>query len=67
MDKVLTPEAEAERAYFEREYGRDGNCSCHISPPCDCCIHPGNPLNQAEDENCWVDDTPIDQGAGGQS
>lgn len=56
MDKRLTAEAEAERDAFVREYGRDGNCSCHLSPPCDSCLHPGNPLNQAEDPTAWEDD-----------
>jgi hypothetical protein len=53
----LTAEAEAERLDFQREYGRDGNCSCHISPPCCSCIHPGNPLNQNEDDTAWEPDT----------
>lgn len=57
MGKVLTPEAEAERDAFEQEYD-DGNCSCHISPPCGSCTHPGNPRNQAEDESCWMDEPP---------
>lgn len=49
--RVLTPEAEADRAAFERE----GNCcSCHVSPPCSSCTHPGNPLNQDEDDSCWT-------------
>lgn len=49
----LTLEAEADRAEFESYYGRDGNCSCHISPPCNSCTHPGNPMNQEEDDRCW--------------
>lgn len=49
----LTDEAEAEYASFYHEYG-DGNCSCHISAPCGSCTHPGNPLNQAEDDTAWV-------------
>ena len=55
-DRVLTPEAQAERDDFQAEYGYDGNCSCHISPPCNSCIHPGNPRNQEEDESAWVAD-----------
>lgn len=51
-EKVLTPAAEADRMDFHSEYG-DGNCSCHINPPCGSCLHPGNPMNQAEDESCW--------------
>ena len=49
----LTDEAEAEAADFFAHY-RDGNCSCHISPPCGSCTHPGNPRNQAEDDSAWV-------------
>lgn len=55
MSKVLTPEAEADREEFDREYD-GGNCSCHISPPCGSCTHPGNPHNQDEYEDCWMDE-----------
>lgn len=54
--KRLTPEAQAERDEFESAYGHGGNCSCHLSPPCGSCTHPGNPHNQAEDETAWEDD-----------
>jgi hypothetical protein len=57
MTRVLTKEAQAERADFQSEHGTDGNCSCHLSPPCESCMHPGNPLNQDEDESCWVEST----------
>ena len=53
-DRILTPEAEAEREDFEARYGMLGNCSCHISPPCGSCTHPGNPRNQEEDETAWM-------------
>lgn len=53
-ERVLTPEAQADRDAFIAEYGRDGNCSCHISPPCNSCLHPGNPLQQDEVESCWM-------------
>ena len=53
-DRILTPEAEAEREDFEARYGMLGNCSCHISPPCGSCVHPGNPRNQEEDETAWM-------------
>lgn len=49
---VLTPEAADDALDFLREYG-SGNCSCHISPPCSSCLHPGNPSNQDEDSECW--------------
>jgi hypothetical protein len=52
--RVLTADAEYDRANFHYLYG-EGNCSCHINPPCNSCLHPGNPLNQEEDENCWVE------------
>ena len=53
-ERILTPEAEAEREDFEARYGMLGNCSCHISPPCGSCTHPGNPRNQEEDETAWM-------------
>ena len=53
-ERILTPEAEAEREDFEAMYGMLGNCSCHISPPCGSCVHPGNPRNQEEDETAWM-------------
>jgi hypothetical protein len=52
-DRELTDEAQAENDAFHREYGFDGNCFCHLSPPCASCTHPGNPLNQEEDETAW--------------
>lgn len=54
MDRTLTPEGQADRDDFEREYGTEGNCSCHLSPPCGSCMYPGNPRNQEEDDTCWV-------------
>lgn len=51
--RTLTPEAEAERARWKSSYG-DRGCSCHISPPCGSCTHPGNPINQDEDDSAWV-------------
>jgi len=53
MARVLTPEAEYNRAAF---YMDDGGCSCHLNPPCGWCTHPGNPHNQDEDPDCWMDD-----------
>jgi hypothetical protein len=51
-ERVLTAEAQADRDDFDRD---DGGCSCHISPPCGYCTHPGNPLNQ-EDDDCWTEE-----------
>ena len=59
-ERVLTPEAEAERDQFEAEYGHGGNCSCHISPPCNSCLHPGNPINQEADETAWMAAAPAE-------
>lgn len=50
--RQLTEEAEAERHEFERDYGNQG-CTCFLSPPCSFCTHPGNPMNQNEDDECW--------------
>ena len=55
MTRRLTAEAQAERDDFEHEY-YGGNCSCHLSPPCGSCTHPGNPHNQEED-SCYVPST----------
>lgn len=51
--RTLTDKAQDDRDSFESDYGAGGNCSCHINPPCVSCAHPGNPLNQEEDGECW--------------
>lgn len=56
MSRRLTQAAEDDRANFDREYS-DSGCTCFISPPCSHCTHPGNPLNQ-EDDDCWEPDEP---------
>lgn len=67
MSRVLHPDAQEDRDAFEREHGRDGNCSCHLSAPCASCMHPGNPLNQEGDDNCWLPEgTHIGQSCGYQ-
>ena len=55
MTRRLTAEAQAERDDFENEFD-GGNCSCHTSPPCSSCTHPGNPHNQEADD-CYVPST----------
>jgi hypothetical protein len=55
----LTEAAQADRDAFERLGDRLG-CSCHISPPCTVCTHPGNPLNQ-EDEEFWEEEFTKDE------
>lgn len=52
--KVLTPEAEDDRNAFHDHY-QWGNCSCHQHSPCGSCTHPGNPMNQDEDDSCWME------------
>ena len=37
---------------FEAEMEYRG-CSCHINPPCNYCIHPGNPYNLEETPEAW--------------
>lgn len=50
-NQVLTAEAQADRDNF---YAADyGGCSCFISPPCNFCVHPGNPRNQDDFDECW--------------
>ncbi|WP_175716192.1 hypothetical protein [Burkholderia anthina] len=51
--RQLTEEAEAERNDFRSKYGNWGGCNCFISAPCSFCTHPGNPMNQNEDDECW--------------
>lgn len=52
----LTPDAQADRVEFDSTLASRG-CTCFISPPCSFCTHAGNPLNQAEDESCWLPKT----------
>ncbi len=52
----LTPAAQADRDDFDADTAACG-CTCFISPPCGFCTHPGNPLNQDEDESCWQPET----------
>lgn len=62
IERILTPEAQADRDDFDASYGLYGGCSCHINPPCGYCMHPGNPANQEED-SCWMDDDESKEGA----
>lgn len=50
---ILSQEAEDDRFEFFIKYG-SGNCSCFISPPCNSCTHPGNPVNQEVTDECWI-------------
>jgi len=38
---------------FEIDRQMFGGCSCHISPPCGFCLHPGNPSNLEETPEAW--------------
>lgn len=51
--RILTAEARAERADYQ-DLLSDRGCSCHISPPCSICVHPGNPVNQEGTDECWI-------------
>lgn len=53
--RVLTEEADNDRAEFTRTVGDQG-CSCFQAAPCGFCTHPGNPRNQEEDDDCWTEE-----------
>lgn len=51
-EMILTPEAQFWRNEFEMIFSI---CKCHLGhAPCGYCTHPGNPLNQAENEEAWM-------------
>jgi hypothetical protein len=52
MSKELMPWAQDAANDFYNRYG-NGNCSCHISPPCGSCTHEGNPRNLEETPEAW--------------
>lgn len=56
MGLVLTPEGEELLCEFWDEFGIRGNCSCHISPPCNSCTHHGNPLNLECCPELWMEE-----------
>lgn len=58
--KQLTEAAQYDRDEFnarDHEYGvslADRGCICFTGcAPCSFCMHPGNPMNQAEDDDAW--------------
>lgn len=55
----LTKEGEELRKEYERHFASTG-CSCHISPPCPACLHPGSPWNLEVSEDLWeeVEEVP---------
>lgn len=54
-EQQLKPEYQALADDFQRRFGDDGCCSCHICPPCSFCTHYGNPLNLDEIPEAWED------------
>jgi len=58
MPKRLMPWAEREAFQFYLDHGR-GNCSCHISPPCSSCVHPGNPRNLECADDAWGEEYEV--------
>lgn len=50
--RVLKPEFQAAYDQFMRDFG-DVGCSCHINPPCSCCIDEGNPNNLLENDDAF--------------
>ena len=53
MGRILTKDAQKRREKFEKEFGKDGFCSCWLAKPCPSCTHRGNPINQEEDDDSW--------------
>jgi len=49
---VLNELGQALKEEFEADMA-DYGCSCHISPPCGYCMHPGNPDNLEETPEAW--------------
>lgn len=45
---------------FQSLYG-EIDCSCHINPPCNSCLHPGNPKNLEENPDVWEDSLTVPQ------
>jgi len=58
--QVLKDWAQADRDAYERLCEHRG-CTCFISAPCVCCTHPGNPLNQESDNECWEEVFDLDE------
>lgn len=48
--RILTTEGRALSKQYKDE---TSGCSCHISPPCSDCVHPGNPHNLDESDDLW--------------
>lgn len=59
MTRSMMPWAEQEHAEFVAQHGYHGNCSCHISPPCGSCVHPGNPENLDVTPEAWGEEHEV--------
>lgn len=53
--RILTAEGFELKKKYEVNLAEQGGCSCHINPPCDSCVYPGNPDNLAESPDLWED------------
>ena len=58
MSRRLMPWAEDASFEFQLLFDR-GNCSCHISPPCSSCTHPGNPANLDVTDDAWGEEYEV--------
>lgn len=59
-DKILNEVGEQLRAEFETDYA-DGGCSCHINPPCNYCMHQGNPANLEDTPEAWQEIESVEE------
>jgi len=51
-DRALTPDYEELYEEF-KDHVEIYSCSCHISPPCSCCTHEGNPIGLVGTGKAW--------------
>lgn len=59
LDDLEDEDAERiEEAMDYRHTRKDYSCSCHISPPCNVCMHPGSPASM-EAQDCDEDGVPM--------
>lgn len=58
MSRQLMPWAEDALAEWELFF-EDGGCRCFISPPCESCTHPGNPVNLDEADDAWGEEYEV--------
>lgn len=58
MSRQLMPWAEDALAEWELFFG-DSGCICFICPPCNSCVHPGNPVNLDETDDAWGEEYEV--------